>query len=382
MSYYDNLTNKQKKLVKRYVNSNINFISGTMAPAVSCQDENSIESFKKAMEYYENKGVSEVVVQIKHMGSRCQLYISTSVEKCYAITRNGFIIKSDKISHIFEERIDYYNKKFNNQYQLVIEDGELMPWSFLAGDYIDKDFKLYSRRSVKDLSFIIENGFSREFKKAITKNKNIGQLNKFLNYGHECSDLEITDRIISNHLFNVQVDIFGVELGEYESYFEPFNTLKVVYNDGKESILVDDNNDNLPSTLHNSSSVTANTTNWSEDALLSYVRYRNLEGVVIKPVLYKENDNGIAPYLKVRNPEYLRLVYGPNYDAENVLKKHIKRKSTGKKLGASIKEYKLGKELLKIPYHLCNNNNNQYIELVSKAISTIDGHNEILDPRL
>ena len=49
-----------------------------------------------------------------------------------------------------------------------------------------------------------------------------------------------------------------------------------------------------------------------------------MEGVVIKPEEEREN----APYLKVRNPEYLSIIYGYDYRFPHKYAKLLKQKHT------------------------------------------------------
>lgn len=66
------------------------------------------------------------------------------------------------------------------------------------------------------------------------------------------------------------------------------------------------------------------------------------EGVVVKPLVYME---GVAPYMKVRNENYLHLVYG--YDYLKKYQEKVSNKKINKKLDLSIKEYELGIKMLK-----------------------------------
>ncbi|OOC55531.1 MULTISPECIES: polynucleotide kinase-phosphatase [Nocardiopsis] len=72
------------------------------------------------------------------------------------------------------------------------------------------------------------------------------------------------------------------------------------------------------------------------------------EGMVVKPVLgaRASGRKGLAqPGLKVRGPEYLRIVYGPDYtDPERL--EVLKDRDVGRKSGLAMREHKLGLEAL------------------------------------
>jgi hypothetical protein len=74
------------------------------------------------------------------------------------------------------------------------------------------------------------------------------------------------------------------------------------------------------------------------------VHASELEGLVIKPA--NGADVSVAPYFKVRNPEYLRIVYGPDYLNENKLTKLHKKKYIRHKLRDSINQNAAAQALL------------------------------------
>jgi protein phosphatase len=53
----------------------------------------------------------------------------------------------------------------------------------------------------------------------------------------------------------------------------------------------------------------------------------------------------IQPALKVRGPEYLRIIYGPEYDApENLVQ--LRSRGVGRKRALALQEFSLGLEAL------------------------------------
>jgi hypothetical protein len=105
----------------------------------------------------------------------------------------------------------------------------------------------------------------------------------------------------------------------------------------------------------------------------------NMEGVVIKPETVFTP--GIAPYIKVRNEDYLMIVYGHNYKFENKFNKLIKKKGVKRKLQTSIKEFELGMKMLRTPYKDINPDNRQYKQLLAQMIIEVEKEKQ-LDPRL
>ncbi|MFN9985890.1 MAG: polynucleotide kinase-phosphatase, partial [Pirellula sp.] len=69
------------------------------------------------------------------------------------------------------------------------------------------------------------------------------------------------------------------------------------------------------------------------------------EGMVIKPLEWiVRNKNGIVqPAVKCRGKEYLRIIYGPDYDAPENLSR-LRNRGLGRKRSLAIREFALGLE--------------------------------------
>jgi protein phosphatase len=74
---------------------------------------------------------------------------------------------------------------------------------------------------------------------------------------------------------------------------------------------------------------------------------RGGEGMVVKPMSYiARGEKGlIQPALKVRGREYLRIIYGPEYDAPENLER-LKKRGLGGKRALALREFALGIEAL------------------------------------
>src|SRR5690606_36031749 len=71
------------------------------------------------------------------------------------------------------------------------------------------------------------------------------------------------------------------------------------------------------------------------------------EGMVVKPydfISYDGNDL-LQPAVKCRGTEYLRIIYGPDYDLPQNLDQ-LKHRALGKKQSLAIREFALGVEAL------------------------------------
>src|ERR1700733_6646876 len=72
------------------------------------------------------------------------------------------------------------------------------------------------------------------------------------------------------------------------------------------------------------------------------------EGMVVKPrdFIARGGKGRIQPALKVRGSEYLRIIYGPEYDLpENLVR--LRERGLGGKRALALREFALGHEALK-----------------------------------
>ena len=71
------------------------------------------------------------------------------------------------------------------------------------------------------------------------------------------------------------------------------------------------------------------------------------EGMVVKPMtpISRGSKGLVQPALKCRGPEYLRIIYGPEYDVPENLER-LRRRGLGRKRSLAIREFALGYEAL------------------------------------
>lgn len=389
MNILDRLDPRDKKQLRRLVygkgKGKVNYLAGTMAPAKSDPDTGDIESIEKAFEHYAKRGVEELVVQPKWMGSRCQVYLFEDVEDCYAVSRNGFLIDHVDLKDMMEETHNEYSHLVPKG-GLVILDGELVPWSVLGQGLIDRAFKQHHRVAhtehwLKAMGIFDEvlmdtyNNLAENKEKNPHQQKQFDKLRSHLTQEH-IYDCDERDMLAT---FKEQLDLYG---GEGPAQFKAFDILKIVdpslglevikqgINRGNGLIL------NTPQYEVGSSNVEE----FLKSPFYKEITTQQYEGVVVKPAIYNP-EKDCAPYLKVRNPDYLYLTYGYDYRKHNKLSKLIDRKRVGRKIGLSIKEYAAGMKLLKIPYSRLSKGGDDIELLFAEALFNFKAE-ENLDPRL
>jgi predicted kinase len=388
---------EDRRRINWIIKNKINFVSGTMSPANKTETE--LESLEEGLNYYKNNGIEEVVIQPKYMGSRCEIYLSNKIEECYAVSRNGYKIKLD-LTHIYQKLID----RFKGKYELMIIDGELMPWKALGEGLIENEYKIAEKAIGTEIELLRATGFDAYidvYKGLLNGSEIADDLNKvpkkdliekygnvayrtfsnFRDYVGRHIDTEEMLKYFS--IYQRQIELFCAD-GEIE--FKPFCLLKVVNHDGSEEVLpIKDNYENFKYVTASKGRmilICFSDENWLGQASSYYEHITEdleMEGVVIKP--RNIETKYVAPYLKVRNPNYLGITYGYDYQKEYRLKGLIEHKSINKKLRLSIQEWNLGLEMLKTPYKDITEDNKVYKNLVANMVLEINQEKE-LDGRL
>lgn len=400
-----------KRFLKFASKNKINFISGTMSPVN--KSENNLEDIMTGIEYYKSNGVDKIILQTKKMGSRCNVYIhKTNVDECYLVTRNGYKI-SPKMIGMSDESYKMFlislQGKYSNVFdelnaEFILFDGELLPWNVLGKGLIEKDFVLPYKLGSFENQYLLMNGFHQSIGEIITsenidnetKRKNLKKVNEAIEgniiraFVSENEDLE---------KFHKQVQHFG---RTYEVDFSAFSILKYRLKGGKEVNMLETNEmsnievykllghtvfavlDFETNRMYHSYNETNKETEISSEEILKFYNYLTSEpymeeGVVIKPE--KMYQTGIAPYLKARNPEYLRITYGYNYLMDGKYEELVKGKNIKNKLKTSIYEWELARELLNIDIEEISLQNSKWVSLIANFYKAIEREKE-LDPRL
>lgn len=307
------LTPDQEKKLRRLTKANPMFVSSTMSPSPSFvqDDVPHLETIESAITLFTKRDQNIVIAQKKYMGSRCQIYLYHDLEKCYATSRNGFSIRIDGITEIISNLYEKYKDKFTD---LLVIDGELLPWSAMGKGLITYSFKPYYQAIKNELDAINASSIKTVLK-----------------------DLDVTQHLADLEAFNTQVTTYG---SDGVPYFEPFG---VICHDGVNLLdkPLDETLDkfDIPYELFDLSK--------EEDKQKLQTFYdeqisdKCTEGVVIKPNVWSE---GLIPNMKIRNPEYLRLVYG--YDYMDKLLRFAREKDIRGKLALSIRESELNMHLI------------------------------------
>ena len=212
---------------------------------------------------------------------------------------------------------------------------------------------------------------------------NYGTYSVFKMLGNQYIDTQKTRDMI--RVYEEQVDLYG---RDGEVHYKPFAILKAIYKDGTEYVPALDeelkwNNETMFNALNPDGCFRFDISK-DDDAkrlkelFTEITEVKKFEGIVIKPLELKSNS---VPYLKVRNPHYLHIIYGFDYLDEHKYNKLYERKSVHAKQRLSRTEYNIGLRMLSIPRSKISFDNQEYRSCLYKMMREVEQESTI-DPRL
>ncbi|MBC1419657.1 metallophosphoesterase [Listeria fleischmannii] len=379
----------------------INFISGTIAPAESDVEKNELESLDRALDYFKNKECYEITIQPKYMGSRCNIYLHKQIENSYAVSRNGFKIRDERLQDLFATLKERFHDIFvKNDLTWLILDGELMPWHALGKGLIEEKYIPMSIAQHTEIDQLNHASYDKAFQLAVQKmdstdfeDDQVKMSKKDLLKKYGSQDYQNFKNILglkysyveteklkkAADKFDEQINLYG---NPEEVTFKAFAILKMVQNNGVERKW-----EGTTSAMYRlvSEDDFISLDLRQEDAVERAKAYfktitfdQKMEGIVIKP---EKVTKGIAPAMKVRNEDYLHLIYGYDYHFNSKYEKLVRNKKIKQKLRTSIAEYEYGEEMLNIPLAEISPYNESYKEAVMNLLFETTKETEI-DPRL
>lgn len=379
----------------------INFVSGTMSPADKDEEAGELESLARGLDYFADRGVTRVVLQPKYMGSRCNVYLHANIAECFAVSRNGYKIGSADLTPVYEALLSNFGAYMEeNRIAMLLLDGELLPWQALGEGLIERQFKPIGKALETELDFLKRHGFDEALGKLMEAYEQSGfekdqyhmakgalsdkyGTSAYQNFKHvhelKGRHVSLDEHMSAYETYKKQLDLYA-EAGELE--YKPFALLKIVYDNGEESIL-DWETSVMYRFLSDDEHVALDlkepgSYERAERYFAELTADRQMEGVVIKP---EARDERTLPYMKVRNAEYLSIIYGYDYRFPHKYAKLMKQKNIQLKVRTSLSEYRLSNRMLAVPYAEIDPSNERYRTAAAELLFVTAKEKEI-DPRL
>ncbi len=334
------------------------YLPPTMSPCATSDIPEYLEHPTQALNYYKKRGIEKVVCEEKHMGSRAILVICKNEETatkrfgvqnegigiCYTRTGRNFFNDS-AIEKEFIQRVNQcltnsnFWEKFNTDW--VCLDAELMPWSAKAQALLKDQYAAVGAAAggaLPDVEKALKMAFNRGIKEALPSLekfaiKNIA-ISKYVKaYQNYCWTVNTIDdyKLAPFHILATEGQVHIDKTNEWHMQ----NIAELCKFDIKLFMATPYKIVNLL----NQDSFNEAVNWWLE------LTKKGGEGMVVKPYEFiNTGKEGILqPAIKCRGSEYLRIIYGPEYDLpENI--ERLKSRGLSRKQSLAIREFALGVE--------------------------------------
>jgi protein phosphatase len=342
------------------------YLPPTMSPCATSQEPGLLEHPAEAFAYFRDSGVSKVVCEEKHMGSRAIVVVcrdSDTAEKRFGVingstqtdfgaiyTRSGrpfFSEASLQLQFLNRIRDTISAVNYWDQFQTdwFCLDCELMPWSSKAQELIRSQYAAVGAAGRTALPAAAE-----ALRKATSRLT--GQAQQACNA--VMGDYEQRGQSINRFVDAYRQYCWSVDsVDDYK--LAPFHLLA---SEGK----CHHDRDHVWH-METLSAICAGDPNWmlatnyrvvdladpaSEEAATDWwleLTQRGGEGMVVKPFNFVVRDKKslVQPAVKCRGPEYLRIIYGPDYRDDKNLSR-LRSRGLGLKRSLALREFSLGIE--------------------------------------
>jgi protein phosphatase len=336
------------------------YLPPTMAPTATTEREGLLEHPAEAFASFRRDGVARVVCEEKHMGSRAVVIVCRDAEvaaRRFGVsdsdgagtiaTRTGRPFFNDEATELalldkVRAAITQTDLWGTLATDWLVLDAELLPWSAKAEELLRRQFASVGAAATATLA------------------TEVATLEAALNRGADVASLlgRTTDRRLMAGRF---VDAYRQYCWPVESIDDlrlaPF---QILAGEGKVHALTDHlwHLDLLgrlaeiePTTFRATGTTIVDLDDeTSEAAAIEWweeLTGRGGEGMVVKPVdVVHRGPKGLTqPGIKCRGPEYLRIIYGPEYSAEANLSR-LRSRGLGHKRSLALREFALGIEAL------------------------------------
>ncbi len=335
------------------------YLPPTMSPSETSQAPGLLEHPAEAFAYYRKEGVVKVVCEEKHMGSRAVVVMARDAEAarrrfgvtsgefgvCY--TRTGRRFFSDgALEAGFLERLraalgaSGFWEELRTDW--VCLDCELMPWSLKAQELVRDQYAAVGAASRAALPDVLA-AFAQAKERGLEvgelserfweKTRNVGRyVRAYQRYCWPVRSLEdvrlapfhvlATEgaaHVDKNHVWHMETLARVCQMDSRLLLATPYRVVEV----GDEAAV-------------------AEGVRWWEE-----LTGRGGEGMVVKPLDFavRGRKGLLQPAIKSRGPEYLRIIYGPEYTAAENLARLRARGLAGKR-ALALREFALGVEAL------------------------------------
>jgi protein phosphatase len=348
------------------------YLPPTMSPCETSGLDDYLEYPADALSYYSYMGISKVICETKHMGSRAVVVVARDVASAKArfgvtgvaigsiYTRMGRPFFPDQgLEETLLARLSaaltssgFWDRMETNWVAL---DCELLPWSAKAGNLISDHYAPVGWAGLGGLAAAertLESILERQ-DLPCEERTNLSELRE--RFAERQSGVKGFVDALGQYCWKTD-GLNGIKLAPFQILAVEGRVPKELDHAShlgliKEHLLHDPlflATDNLVVDLSDPASLNSGLEFWQE------LTGRGGEGIVVKPLTgvfslgeggRNKNDRLVQPAVKCRGREYLRIIYGPEYTLPSNLAR-LKERTLGRKRMLAAKEYALGLEAL------------------------------------
>lgn len=335
------------------------YLPPTMSPVETSLVPGFLEHPQQAFAYYHNQGITEVICEEKHMGSRAVVIVCRDLAAaqkrfgvvdegigiCYTRTGRRFfddaVLEAEILARVNTALSQSgFWETFNTDW--VCLDCELMPWSAKAQGLLRQQYApvgVASRYALGDAVTVLQQASDRGIEVSTllgNYQQRAEMAHQYVNaYRRYCwsvsniSDLKLapfhilaTEKAVhtdKDHRWHMQQ---AAKIAQYDTDLLLATAYKVIE-------------------LTDSSSQAEGVKWWEE------ITSAGGEGMVVKPMQFiVHGSRGIVqPAVKCRGGEYLRIIYGPEYSTPENLQR-LRQRGLSHKRSLAMREFALGVEAL------------------------------------
>jgi protein phosphatase len=339
------------------------YLPPTMSPSETTQQPGLLEHPAEAFAYFRNQGVPQVVCEEKHMGSRAVVVIcrdQAAARDRFGITNEMGIVYTRTGRQFFNdleverkvlERVRTaltacgFWDDFHTSWACI--DCELMPWSAKAQELLRSQYAAVGAAGNASLPHVVAslghaaqrlNGEAHEQLGAV-QSQFLGRkanIERFVSaYRQYCWPVESVDdlKLAPFHLLATEGGVHS-----HQNHVWHMETLAKVCEQDPQFLLA---------TQFKVVDVTVPDNEQAGIAWWETLTGRGGEGMVVKPLEFvvRGKKGLVQPAMKCRGREYLRIIYGADYDADENLSR-LRNRGLGAKRSLALREFALGIEAL------------------------------------
>jgi protein phosphatase len=332
------------------------YLPPTMSPCETSREPGLLEHPAEAFAYYRNSGVERVVCQEKHMGSRCVVLVcrdDASARRTFGVEGETGILLTRTGRRFFEDAaleralLDRVRAALDASFawerwqtNWVCLDCELMPWSAKAQELLRQQFAAVgaaSKAALAEVLGTLKQPYSPEVEALHERYRRRAEAaERFTDaYRRYCWPIRSADdyKIAPFHLLATE----GIVHSD-KNHLWHMEQLATICPAG-EGLLLATKFESVD--VRDEATVARGVRWWQE------MTERGGEGMVVKPLdfVVRGKRGLVQPAVKCRGPEYLRIIYGPEYAASEHLER-LRSRGLGFKRSLALREFALGIESL------------------------------------